>query len=207
MSFAEQLLERQEHIRAYLNKGAVDVLCFVQQRFNQFNPSTDRLFQFAFIHFYQLDYAKLTDQFISTCFEILRDNKNRTAQPVSFAERLHSIPNTKGGESLHISFVSKLCATIDPTHPIYDKHVKAFYGLPERYTYQGFKRRIAGFSEDFAAIRANATTILANQDITAMIGDIRTSFPLATTSLIPDLRMIDLIVYAHGATQRITATA
>ena len=176
------------------------MLCFIQQRFNEFDPFIDRLFQFAFTHFYQFDYAKLTDEFVSTCFEILRDNRG-AADPVAFATKLQSIPNNKGGESLHISFVSKICATIDPTHPIYDKHVKAFYGLPERYTYQGFNRRIAGFLKDFDKIRTEAMTILDNKDIQAMISDVRTSFRHATCDCIPNMRMIDLFVYAHGATQ------
>ena len=201
MSLAEQLHKRKKQIRAHLAKGAVDVLCFLQQRFDQCDPSTDRLFQFAFIHFYQLDNAKLTNKFFSTYFEILRDNKKGTTEPAAFAKKLYRIANTKGQKSLQISFVSKLCATIDPTHPIYDKHVTSFYGLPKRHTSQGFDRRIAGFLDDFATIRTKATEILANQDIKAMIADVRTSFPLATCSLIPDMRVIDLLVYAHGASQ------
>ena len=201
MSLTEQLLERQTQIRDHLNKGAIDVLCFLQERFAKCDPSADGFFQFVFFHFYQLDYAKLTDDFISTYFEILRDNKNGAVEPTTFARELQNIPNTKGGESLHISFISKLCATIDPTHPIYDKHVKAFYRLPERYTYQGFERRMAGFEVDFNTIRTEATSILEHKEIQAMISAVRTSFPLATTNLIPDLRMIDLFVYAHGASQ------
>lgn len=198
MSLAEQLLERQTQIRSHLNKGSVDVLCFLQQRFHQCDPSTDRLFQFAFIHFYHLDYAHLPNDFLLTYFKILRDYKKGPAKPTAFAQKLKAIPNSKG---LQISFISKLCATIDPTHPIYDQHVKAFYGLPKRKPDQCFDERMKGFESDFDTIGTAARKILENQDIQAMIRGIRTSFPIATKTLIPDIRMIDLFVYAHGASQ------
>ncbi|HTX22212.1 MAG TPA: hypothetical protein VMD27_10205 [Candidatus Aquilonibacter sp.] len=190
MNYAKLILKKKERIINDLSKGSMDELIFIQQRFHKTDVSRDRVFQFNFIHYYQMDRAKglLTDKFVSAFFELLENSRNE----IQFADCVMELQ--KVNKKINAVFASKLCATIKPEHSIYDKRVRRFFGLPVRYKYLG-RRRLKCIIQDLEIIQKKSQEILKDKKIIKMISDVRRLFPLAKKKLIPDLRLIDLFIY------------
>lgn len=185
MKHAARILKKQVQIRKDLRKGSMDKLDFIQRRFQNHNVSHDSLFQLVFVNFYQLRYVN--SEFKSKFFKLLEDcKKHPTLNPASYAEKLYAT----AGKTFQLSFISKLCATADPTHPIFDSHIKSFYKL-KRPRYDQRKDLKKFFDE----IRVESEKILSNLKIKKMIRAVRDEFQFATEEIIPDLRLIDLFIY------------
>jgi hypothetical protein len=191
MNYANLILKEEARIFAGLRNGSIAELNFIQQRFQKEDVSRDRVFQFNLIHYYLLDRAKglLTDKFISTFFGLLQNNR----KGISFTDCVTALQ--KVSKKFHAVFASKLCATINPEHPIYDERVRLFYGLQKRSTNLGFDLRLKKIREDLKTIQKNSEEILKDKKIIKMIGEVRKEFPFAKKEVIPDLRLIDLFIY------------
>jgi hypothetical protein len=116
-------LQTPTHVGAYVSLRA---------DLGRLNVAADLAFQTRYRAFWQLNVARLSPAFISEYFRYLEQLKNGHAQTVEVVSRhLHATPtNARGTRSLQFSFASKLVHMIDPTQPIYDSLVEAFYFLP-----------------------------------------------------------------------------
>jgi hypothetical protein len=93
-------------------------------------PARDR-FRRRFASFYGLNRGGLTNEFKDRFFEILFDGKVIVEGRPDFASiltELSRIKRRKGDLAMPFSFVSKLVAMHLESSPIYDRHVRAFFG-------------------------------------------------------------------------------
>lgn len=192
MKDAKLILKRRKHIFDGLQKGSLEELDFIQRRLHEKDVSSDRVFQFNFIHYYLLDQARglLTEKFIETFFGLLQKNKRKGIPFTDCVTTLHKV-----SKKFNAVFASKLCATINLELPIYDKRVRRFYGLKNYPKYKGFKWRLEKINEDLKMILKNAEDLLKDKEIIEMISEVRKEFPFAKKEIIPDLRLIDLFIY------------
>lgn len=88
-------------------------------------------FRSLFTNYYGLNVGGLTDAFKNRFFEILyAGNIFVNGQPdfSTILNELSLIPRKKGDCAMPFSFVSKLVAIHRETSPIYDRHVRDFFG-------------------------------------------------------------------------------
>jgi hypothetical protein len=95
------------------------------------SPSARDRFRRRFASFYGLNRGGLTDEFKDRFFEILFDGKvivEGRPDFTSILTELSGIKRKKGDLAMPFSFVSKLVAMHLESSPIYDRHVRAFFG-------------------------------------------------------------------------------
>ena len=193
---AHRLLKLKNEIRKFLREsGSLQVLGIIQSRIRNCNVSSDRFFKWIFTHFYQLDHAFLSDKFLDKYFELLQKYKNRQKLAVTDIDVLAEKLRKTSDKKLQASFISKLCATINPDFPILDSKIRTFYKL--RPLPKGnFNHRINKLRNDLNEIKKRTAEIFKEKRVAKMIKEIRNDVDF-DTSHIPDLRIIDLIIYAY----------
>jgi len=191
MTFAQRLIEDRSGILDELREGPLQIVCFLQQRFEDSDSiPNDKVFQFVYKHYYGLRFV--SPEFTNRYFEIMAENKGEEPSFLDIAVKLSGIGKEDG--RLQLVFVSKLCATVNPKLPICDNLVVSFYELCD---VKGCKDRIEKFKGNLRCIGERAKEMAENEGIRAIIKEARGSCPMATEERIPDLRMVDLMIWAH----------
>lgn len=92
-------------------------------------------FRSLFKRYYGLNVGGLTDDFKNRYFEILFSNQvvgnseSKESQFNSILKELNQYENKRGYFTLPLSFVSKLIGIHQENSPIYDRHVRTFFGV------------------------------------------------------------------------------
>jgi len=133
-----------------------DVKTYFSLREGLRNPAhLDRsFFSRKFASYYGLNRAHLGSPLTTKFFELLFNFPNANyAEPYGdLLKQLYDIPRQKGDRVLCFSFVTKLIAIHDESKPLYDRHVRDFFGLmPPAIGSVDF--RIVGFLANLAAIQ------------------------------------------------------
>ena len=117
-------------------------------------PADHREFQVRFARYYRLNNGGLTEAFKRRYFQLLF-----TSRPCGEEDpytplllTLYRFPRRKGDHSLQASFVSKLVAIHDESRPLYDVHVRNFFGMAPPAV-GSIEFRIAGFVENLRRIQ------------------------------------------------------
>jgi hypothetical protein len=197
----ERLMRRKKQILDELEKTrAVEIVCFLQQRFVENDVTKDRIFQFVFKGFYHLERPAVSNPFCEQYFRILESSKVGTPNAVDVLKKLRcaDLEHPK----LQITFASKLCATVNPKEsPICDGLVMDFYELSPSKTTEKLSVRCAKFRKNLDAICTYSEELLANNEIQKFMENIRCRWP-DTWERVPDLRLLDLVVWAHERSKR-----
>jgi hypothetical protein len=152
-----------ENIRWNLLKRAVATIrptdfseYFELKRLSQkSDPVSRQELQTRFANYYRLHIGGLTDAFKRRYLELLLTCKPRGKRDpyTPLLKELYEFPRRKGDRTLQVSFVSKLVAFHDESRPLYDVHVKNFFGFsPPSVGPIDF--RIAGFVANLQNIQA-----------------------------------------------------
>lgn len=139
---------------------SVDVYKFLQRAYQETDVTTNFLFQFMYRKYYNLDEARLSEDFHMEYFRILEDLKSNIAgwNYESVIQKLFEIPRAKGDKSLQCSFVSKMFHTFDPSNVIYDSKVAAMFRftslsqVPSDQRVRKFENRIGTISYNYNKI-------------------------------------------------------
>ena len=128
-----------ENIRWNLLKRAVATIrptdfseYFELKRLSQkSDPVSRQELQTRFANYYRLHIGGLTDAFKRRYLELLLTCKPRGKRDpyTPLLKELYEFPRRKGDRTLQVSFVSKLVAFNDESRPLYDVHVKNFFGF------------------------------------------------------------------------------
>jgi hypothetical protein len=109
----------------------VKVYCDLLKMYADLSADGRRKFENLFSRYYGLRSAGLTDTWFRRYFDLLfgfTDAKHSEPYRYILFE-LYKIPRRQGDMTLQFSFVSKLIAFHDESRPLYDKHVRDFFGL------------------------------------------------------------------------------
>ena len=118
-------------------------------------PDSRREFERTFCRFYGLNAGGLTDAFRQRYFDLLFGmNLSPGMQPPyeKLLLELHPIRRRKGDQVLPVSFVSKLIAMRDDSRPLFDRHVRNFFGVGVP-ALGSLSFRIKGFIGNLESIR------------------------------------------------------
>lgn len=161
-------------------------------------PNTRGEFRSKFAAHYGINAARPSKQWRDRYFEILFDFQTELpADAHVYALReLYEVQSQKGRHKLHLSFVSKLVAIHDETHPIFDQNVKNFFGLcaPE---IGSLDFRIAGFMQNLGEIRLRYNAWMEHGRFAATIENLRDTIPGMDDC--HHIRICDFLVWWVGA--------
>lgn len=121
----------------------------------------DRLtFRTTFAKFYGLNAGGLSETLKNRYFErlfSLRLTLNHEPPYAELLQELYEFKRRKGDQVLGVSFVSKLVAMHDESRPLYDRHVRNFFGL-SKPGLGSVEFQIAGFIYNLGIIRNHYQT-------------------------------------------------
>jgi hypothetical protein len=95
----------------------------------------------------------------------------------------------------HLSFSSKLCATLDDNAVIFDRNVAGFFGVPHGDL--GQQNWLTKALERYRRIEQGIVSFTHQSAWPEMRAQFNEAFPDATH--LPDIRVADLIIWADGA--------
>ena len=115
-------ISKKEHIDPYIS------ICTSFEKRENKCPE----FKTTYRKFYQLNAARLSNDFCESYFSLLEENREKDEIDIrDITNRLYEIEcNKKGTHAVHFSFSSKLAHTLDNRLPVYDSMVAAFYFFP-----------------------------------------------------------------------------
>ena len=101
-------------------------------------------FQARYKHFWRLNAARLSPTYCNAYFKELHSAQFKTTSPDKVATKLFATPTHRNGrQSMQFSFATKLVHTANPTLPIYDSLIAAFYFFQEPSQKLPLSKRIA----------------------------------------------------------------
>ncbi|MBS0524832.1 MAG: hypothetical protein JSS04_14485 [Proteobacteria bacterium] len=154
-------------------------------------------FRQEFAKYYQLNRAHLGDVFKEAYFDrlfrlkLVPDSDPYT-EPM---EKLYSIPRLKGDCALQASFVSKLVAIHDETRPVWDIHVRDFFGIKDPKA-RSVTDRIAGYVAILEELRRTYACWARNSEFLSVVAQVRARFPLLGETA--PQRIADLLIWSFG---------
>jgi hypothetical protein len=127
----KEIEEKIDLILSSVDLESIVVYEFLKTEFNKGSIIKNDLFRFSFRAYYGLESGGLSKKFKEEYFIQLEKHREKEPCFEEIVARLYQIPNlTKEknptGESLQVSFTSKLIHTIDNTFPIYDSKVEKY---------------------------------------------------------------------------------
>lgn len=154
-------------------------------------------FRRIYSNYYHLNVAHPSDQFIDRYFTLLFSAEIESMQePYSqILKELKKLPSRNGNNALQFSFVSKLMATRDENKPIYDKHVRNFFGL-SRLSYGDDDSRISKFTGQLVLLSMTYKAWERDRNFNKILAKVRKKIPALNDC--PVTRIADLLVYTVG---------
>jgi hypothetical protein len=178
------VLRTEKHVENYDN---------VMNTFKNTNAAEDGQFQRDYAYFWRLRGLNAWRQ---DYFGLLQEIRMR-GEPAPEQRRrlLEDVCRTiwKKHNSLHFAFATKLVHTVDPTSPIYDDNVRAFYLVPHTNNGGDIERRIGPCLDVYDALVREYERIVANHLLRDPIDRFRTE-PHAQT--FTDIKVIDSLIWA-----------
>lgn len=160
--------------------------------------ASDRVeFQKLFTKFYRLNIGGLTEAFKKRYFELLFAFDPMQDEPYTpLLREFYTYQRRQGDYALHGSFVSKLVATQDESRPVYDQHVRSFFGLGAPNS-GSVEFRIAGFVANLNVLRATYLAWVEDPRFEDIL-KLAVEKTMAASELHP-VRLCDLLVWTIGA--------
>lgn len=162
------------------------------------DPSSRRELQTRFANYYRLHIGGLTNAFKRRYLELLLTCKPRGKRDpyTSLLLELYRFPRRKGDRALQVSFVSKLVAFHDESRPLYDVHVKNFFGFSPP-SVGPIEFRIAGFVANLQNIQSQYESWAANPRFSKIMQPLFKKNPLLQKC--HPTRLCDFLVWTVGA--------
>lgn len=195
---AKQIAKDGQRIVDNIKYESVDVYKFLQQAYQDTDITTNYLFQFLFRKYYNLEEARLSDDFHLEYFKILQDLKNNSKawNYELVIERLYEIPRAKGDKSIQCSFVSKMFHTFDSNNVVFDSKVAKMFKFKTLSTVP-FDQKIKKFEQYIGTISSSYNKIITD----GLLDDVLTMFDtrFENHGLHPRKRL-DFIFWSAGKT-------
>ena len=148
--------------------------------FNEVNVAANMEFQRTYRRYWQLNAARLGEDFCKVYFALLEELKQERNTGVdTVARRLWETPtHGDGRQSLQFSFASKLAHMLNNHLPIYDSLVESFYFLPTGSATEKFEEKLQRLLASYKFLIAEYNRVLANGLLAYAIERFRAKFAL-----------------------------
>lgn len=156
-------------------------------------------FKKTYRSFYQLNAARLSDDFCESYFSLLEESRdNDTVNVEDITNRLYDLEsNSKGTHAVQFSFASKLVHTVNDDFPIYDSMVSAFYFFPDVKPNWDKKRKIQEYLESYQFLRNEYCRIMENNLLEVAMEEFRERF--AVGDEYSNMKLIDTLLWRFTA--------
>ena len=164
------------------------------------NSSVDQPYQTRYKNYWRLNAARLSANFCNVYFQALQAAKRICPTAGGLTQRLYATPtHGNGRQGLQFSFATKLVHMVDPTAPVYDSLIAAFYFWQEPSRKGSVAQRIAEFAKFHTFLADEYRRILRQNLLAASIQKFRNHFnPRHFT----DQKVIDSLLWAYVALLR-----
>jgi hypothetical protein len=134
------------------------------QQLNVVDVSTHAEFQQVYRKYWQLNAARLSENFCQSYFALLESLKGAHDIDIkTVAQQLLEIPtHGDGRHSLQFSFASKLVHMVDHRLPIYDSMVESFYFLPTASISEDTEAKLQRLMASYGFLRIEYDRVLQN---------------------------------------------
>jgi hypothetical protein len=173
-----------------------DVHRYVQlmEQLPNVNVAEDDNFQSLFRRYWQLNPARLSEQFLRFYFDLLeRLKRNPDVSLEAVARQLYQIPTQGIRQTLQFSFSSKLIHMLRPNEPVYDSTVEAFFFLPKGSTREPLDQKLERLLSSVAFLQREYCRILQMGLLNQAIADFRMRYDL--NQVITDEKTIDTLIW------------
>jgi hypothetical protein len=157
--------------------------------FRETDVAVDREFQNRYANFWA--FQGVNAAWRQRYFRLLQDARNERSPDL---RRIcdETIVSLEGEQRIQFSFATKLAHMVDPTLPIYDSKVRAFYFLPAPTG--SFKTRLDGYFESYNFLVAEYKRIVEEHLLDASIDHFRKE--LQPTKSFTNMKIIDSLIWA-----------
>lgn len=156
-------------------------------------------FRALFRRYYTMNTGGLTDEFIDRYFAIMFNGTifvDGRPEYESILNDLSAIRRRKGDFAMPFSFVSKLIAMHDDRQPIYDRHVRSFFGVQLPAASMERKTRVEWFVKLLSDVRRSYENWSIDPRMARVLDRLRKRDPqLAACSVV---RQLDFLVWKIG---------
>ena len=145
--------------------------------------------------YWQLNAARLSDNYCDHYFRVLEKYRNRDDQDVEgVVKALYEVSsNSKDKKTLQFSFATKLLHTIDNTRPIYDSLIADFYFLPQIKPTWKYDKKLSAYLKAYDFIQQEHKRVINDNILSTAITRFRTHFDLPATYT--DQKIIDTLLW------------
>jgi len=177
--------------------GGLDQYRYLMDALRHTDTTRDIQFQRTFRSYWQMNAARLGDEFCAAYFAHLEELKAFDLPDVArIAVRLYGVPsNSRGDRKLHFSFSTKMVHMLQPDQPVYDSLVTQFYFLTESGT--TFDDKLKSRLGSYKFLVAEYRRVLDEGLLTPSITAFRERFTLADT--FTDTKIIDTLIWRFAA--------
>lgn len=182
-------VDRQQHVAPYIA---------IRDKFNnKENDTAD--FKSIYRKFYQLNAARLSEEFCNSYFDLLQKNRdNEELNIENIVNSLYEIEcNSKGTHAVHFSFATKLAHTINNGLPVYDSMVAAFYFFPEIKSNWDKKRKVQEYLSSYQFLRNEYSRVIENNLLAISIKSFRELFEVGEEY--SNIKIIDTLLWRYTA--------
>lgn len=181
-------INRKSHVLPYIE---------LSNSFRQGDYNTNA-FQRQYRDFYQLNAARLSDDFCSAYFNLL----NRANREISVEEIINALyfiqSNAKGIHAVHFSFATKLIHTLDNNLPIYDRMVATFYFLPDIKQNWTKEKKIEVYLNSYKFLKSEYERVIDNNLLEISIDKFRKKFDVDDKQY-SNCKVIDTLIWRYTA--------
>ncbi|MBM7551727.1 hypothetical protein [Thalassobacillus pellis] len=190
------LLDEQETIVNKIDPEKIDVYLFLHDLFKKTDVTTNRVFQFAFRHFYKLDNPSLTQEFQDRYFEIMEQQRNdKHSSIVNVVTELYEIKNHKGNPTMQFPLATAMLHTLNPNFPTYDSDVAKAFDFSSTYHLNGFYKKMKRYVDQYQHTFDTYKILMERESLAPMFDHFETRFPRNGLSKV---KKMDLMVAELG---------
>ena len=192
----KEINDNAESIIGNLKEESVAVYCFIKSQLNEGLVTENKLLQFVFRSFYQIDNAGLTDTFKDRYFVLLENSKSKPPNLQDICKELYEIKNHRELNTLQFSFVTKLANTVNPKLPIYDSEVAKMYSYRPPYSTKKIDERLKSLQSFYDFLVSDYSTILEKNLLSLTLSEFDKKFEKYKN--IDKEKKLDFIIWSAG---------
>ena len=155
---------------------------WIMDRVHQCDVRRDAEFQRTYTYFYKV---RRSDAWRRSYFGLLEHAKTT---PMTFSAALRAIHRETG--TVAASFASKLVATLDPSLPVWDRHVLDNLGLRAPYHYQ--RDRVERCERTYTELHQRMTNLVASPEGQRICAAFARRYPRVSVT---DMKRVDLVLW------------
>ncbi len=179
-------IDRERDINPYLT---------ILKLFSDGLVSNNERFQFEYRKYYQLNAARLSEEYCAHYFYVMDDSKYRDNLTIKdVVEKLYEVPtNSKDKKIIMFSFATKLFHTIDNTQPLYDSLVCDYYFFPQINPEWSYDKKLTIYLHRYGFLGQEYKRILDNGLLSKSIEMFRKRFELPQAYT--DQKIVDTLLW------------